>query len=496
MRDRHGFSWLLTPVLGTLALNGAALAQVAAAPSAAPETAAAADAPPPSAAPETAATAEAPPSPEPTPLPETSPAPVAGAQDQKALEAEFQTALASEPTSSVPAGPPAPAARGGATLSLLDLSFDLLGAGGGSTASEPHLRELEGGGHDPKTRGFTIQNVELTYAGVVDPYLRGDANIVLQIDPSGATTVELEEAYLTSLDLPFNLQLKAGQFFGAFGRLNATHPHTWDFVDAPVVNSRLLGGDGFRNPGAQLSWLTPLPFFAELLASMHNAQGETAASFRSAPGEVVAGRTLIDRSVHGLNDFVYLLRLRTSFDLGDEITIVPGVSALFGPNATALDTTTQIYGADLYFKWKPLSNDQGWPYVAWQSEGILRRYDAAGVLDRGMIADRRKTLRDWGAYSQLIWGFARPFNIGVRYDFARGENDTFTVAGDTYSAASDPLRDRRERVSGVLTYYPSEFSKIRLQYNFDHTQFLPERDAHSVYVQAEILFGAHGAHKF
>ncbi len=420
--------------------------------------------------------------------------PVATPQDQKALEGEFAAALARDKHEPEPA--PSAAPRPGAALSLLDLSFDLLGAGGGSSASEHEQQSLEAGGHDPKLRGFTIQNVELTFAGVVDPYLRGDANIVLQINPLGESTIELEEAYLTTLDLPFNLQVKAGQFFGAFGRLNATHPHTWDFVDAPVVNSRLLGGDGFRNPGAQLSWLTPLPFFTELTASVHNSQGETAASFRSTPGDVVAGRTLIDRSVRSMGDLVYLVRLRTSFDLGDEVTLVPGLSALFGPNATGLDTHSEIYGADLYMKWKPLRNDQGWPFVAWQSEGIYRRYQAAAVFDKVGLADTRKTLDDWGVYSQLVWGFARPWNFGVRYDYARGEHDAFTLAGVGYDSASDPLRDQRHRISGVLTYYPSEFSKIRLQYNFDHAQFLSAHDAHSIYAQAEILFGAHGAHKF
>ncbi len=54
----------------------------------------------------------------------------------------------------------------------------------------------------------------------------------------------------------------------------------------------------------------------------------------------------------------------------------------------------------------------------------------------------------------------------------------------------------------VLTYYPSEFSKLRIQYNYDRSAFLTRapfgdpRDASSVYLQFEILFGAHGAHKF
>ncbi len=88
---------------------------------------------------------------------------------------------------------------------------------------------------------------------MVDPYLRGDANIVLLIDEEGETVIELEEAWLSTLDLPFHLELEAGQFFTEFGRLNPTHPHSWDFVDQPVVNSRIVGPDGLRSPGLQLS---------------------------------------------------------------------------------------------------------------------------------------------------------------------------------------------------------------------------------------------------
>jgi len=46
----------------------------------------------------------------------------------------------------------------------------------------------------------------------------------------------------------------------------------------------------------------------------------------------------------------------------------------------------------------------------------------------------------------------------------------------------------------VLTFYPSEFSKVRLQYNYDHGELFG--DEHSVWMQIEFLLGAHGAHKF
>ncbi|MFA6547203.1 MAG: hypothetical protein WCS99_22490, partial [Limisphaerales bacterium] len=158
--------------------------------------------------------------------------------------------------------------------SYLNMSLDGLFAVGGSTAGD--LGALQPGGHDPNQRGFSVQNVEAVFEGMVDPYFRGQANLIYQLDATGSSVFELEEAYLESLSLPGNLQLKAGQFFTEFGRLNPTHPHAWSFVDQPLVNGRMFGADGLRNPGARLSWLLPTPFYSELSFTMQNGQGETA----------------------------------------------------------------------------------------------------------------------------------------------------------------------------------------------------------------------------
>ena len=58
----------------------------------------------------------------------------------------------------------------------------------------------------------------------------------------------------------------------------------------------------------------------------------------------------------------------------------------------------------------------------------------------------------------------------------------------------DIYRGDRTRLSPVLTWYPSEFSKIRLQYNYDQGQHFS--DQHSVWLQFEFMLGAHAAHKF
>jgi len=58
----------------------------------------------------------------------------------------------------------------------------------------------------------------------------------------------------------------------------------------------------------------------------------------------------------------------------------------------------------------------------------------------------------------------------------------------------DPDRAQRWRISPNLTWYPSEFSKIRLQYNYDDRDLIGVD--HSVWLQFEFLLGAHAAHKF
>lgn len=373
----------------------------------------------------------------------------------------------------------------GGPQSYMNISFDGLFAAGSS--STPNVEALEFGAHDPNQRGFTVQNLETTFEGKVDPYFRGQANIVLQIDPDGETTVEAEEAYLESMSLPWNLQVKAGQYFTQFGRMNATHPHTWDFVDQPLVIGRFLGPDGLRNPGAQISWLVPTPFYSELFFSVQNSQGETAFGFRDSDGaELIAQRPAVDTSVDNLGDLLYAPRYALSFDLGDEHTIVLGASAAFGPNASGQNTDTQIYGADLFYKWKSRHHTKGFPFVTWQTEWLYDRYEAGAYPgDATTPALPAETLRNWGMYSQISYGFRPGWVASLRGDYVTGE------PGDFFA---DPVLDNRYRISPALTFYPSEFSKIRLQYNYDHIQHTgPEN---SVWVQFEFLLGSHAAHKF
>ena len=56
------------------------------------------------------------------------------------------------------------------------------------------------------------------------------------------------------------------------------------------------------------------------------------------------------------------------------------------------------------------------------------------------------------------------------------------------------LRANRYRVSPNFTLYPTEFSKFRVQYNYDDRRGIGSD--HSVWMQFEFLLGAHASHKF
>ena len=366
----------------------------------------------------------------------------------------------------------------------MNISFDGLADVGWSTDSD--VRALEPGDHDPAVRGFTIPNAEIALDGAVDPYFKGFSNIVFKLDQTGNTDVELEEMYFLTSSLPWNLQLKGGQFFTEFGRQNSQHPHAWAFVDQPLVLNRMFGPDGLRSQGARLSWLAPTPWFTEVMLSVFNAAGETAFSFDNPDSADIHGGIPVDRSVHGLQDLLYAPRIATSFDLTDTQTLVLGASAAFGPNNSGSSADSQVYGTDLYWKWKAADARQGFPFVSFQTETLFRRYQAAQRLsaEDPTLTLPKQTLNDWGLYSQLLWGIAPRWVAGLRGEFASGVG----------AVADSELSEDRTRISPNLTWYPSEFSKVRLQYNFDHRQGMGNDS--SAWLQFEFLLGSHSAHKF
>ncbi len=399
--------------------------------------------------------------------------------DSAALVAALEKELGAnaDTTSGTQTGPRAAGA-------YMNIGLVSLTDAGWSTARD--VTSLQRGDHDPRVNGFTLPNTELTFDGAVDPYFKGFTSIVFKLGPDGETGVELEEAYLVTTSLPANLQLKAGQFFTEFGRQNPQHPHSWAFVDQPLVLNRMFGAEGLRSQGLRLSWLLPTSFYTEAMVTVANSTGGTASSFRSEESPEIHGGQINESFTEKPKDMLVAPRIATSFDITDTQTLLFGASAAFGPNNSGPSARTQIFGIDGYYKWKRAAGQAGFPFVSVQAEALMRRYNAAervAELSADQILPAEK-LKDHGAYAQVLWGIRPRIVAGLRGDWSYGQNGAF----------ASELRGDRHRISPNFTWYPTEFSKFRAQYNFDDRKGIGTD--HSLWFQFEFLLGAHAAHKF
>jgi hypothetical protein len=377
--------------------------------------------------------------------------------------AEIERALAAD---AEPVAASAPAPRPPSTgISVQSMLPDLSIIGDFALAAFSEDENHQTGAHDPSKNGFNLQQLELTFGAAVDPYFRFDGSLVFS-----QFGVELEEAYGTTLDLPYRLQARFGQMLTRFGRLNATHPHSWDFVDQPFALGRVFGGEGSRGLGVELSYLTPLPWYVELVASATEAAGAaTARSFYG--GE--------DLGAEGLHDVLYVAAIKQFFPLSEDWSLLLGFSGAFGPNASGRSNRSEVYGADVYLKYRPIGEGTT-GYFAVQSEWLYRRRQIPeDVLDDG------------SGYTQAIYRFAQRYAVGARYEYgspARGRD------GDV---ASDPLdpdwTEGRTRIAANVTHYPSEFSRVRLQGSRDFGLGEP---VWAGFLALELMIGAHGAHAF
>ena len=177
--------------------------------------------------------------------------------------------------------------------------------------------------------GFDVnqRSVELNIAAAVDPFAKGYAVINASADPiTGEAVADVEEAAIQTTSLPCNLELKAGRFFGEFGRLGYIHDHELPFVNRPLVLDQYIGGES-QTDGAQLNWLVPIGHYVSITAGVGNHFGDS-------PTLVATnGNSLTNGEYRPIGGLVYFGRASTSFDLTPDLSLEPGISGLINPHA-------------------------------------------------------------------------------------------------------------------------------------------------------------------
>lgn len=319
--------------------------------------------------------------------------------------------------------------------------------------------------------GVDVQEAEVAFNSDVDPYSR--LNILLSVHPVytlNPTTnrveqtwgVEPEEAFAEINHIP-NTTVRIGKFKAALGKHNQLHTHAYPFVDAPLVNQRLLGDEGLNDVGVSAAYLLPTRWFSEFTFQYLRGEGENTEFSDKSP-----------------NDAVLLGHYKNLFDFSDDLTMESGLSYARGKNM--MSAATYIGGADLTFKWRPTS---GGKYHSWIFAG---EYLNRSVKQPGAGYEIGSGWNVFGGYQ-----FAERWLSLLRYDQL-----DINGSADVTVNPNSLTNNGGKRYSASLVFSATEFSAYRLEYN--QQEGLPGgnggRVERRVYVQANYTIGAHPAHSY
>jgi hypothetical protein len=374
----------------------------------------------------------------------------------RAIEKDRATADQKQAPAPPPAQPVQPMAK-----MIPDLSF-ILDVGAAWFGKADHLMQ---GGHAIDDNGIAIQGLELAASSSVDPFFRFDLYTEL-------FHLEVEEVFLTTLALPWNLQARAGLLNAAVGRQNPMHLHGWNFSNPPLSHTRFMSAEHFRGPGAELSVLLPLPWYLTLAGQALSTTSELGFASATFASSEKNGSGRIETPA----DLVYVLRMENFFELSPDWSLLVGGGESFGQSPYVPRGRTYLHGGDLFLKWRPVSRGLGDFALALTIEYLLRDCPTP---------DRR--FRDHGGYAEIDAMITKRWMVGVRGD------STALFKGRSPDLEAVPGWQRRGSVS--LTFLPSHFSKLRLQGDLGRDE-AGRGLSHAIFIQVEVGAGEHGAHKF
>ncbi|WP_440999437.1 hypothetical protein [Fodinibius sp. SL11] len=294
-----------------------------------------------------------------------------------------------------------------------------------------------------------VQGIELNFSSAIDPYAKAEFYPVFEGE-GGELNAKIEEVYLQTLSLPLNLQLKAGKFRQAFGRINTVHRHALPVIDVPIAYESFFG-EALIDQGASLSWLIPNPkFYQELII------------------DVTRGAEESPLFAYSDNNQPQLMgHLKNFWDLSENSTLELGVSGALGDNE--LGEKTRIGGVDLTYKWKPIQFNT-YQSFEWQTEFYFSEYEELPT----------QQINAWGMYSWMQYQLSKRWFVTGMYSYSEKPADrTF----------------EEQAISATFGWYGTEFQKleigpkIRGGTGFSNATF-------SGLFRWVFVIGSHGAHQY
>jgi len=304
---------------------------------------------------------------------------------------------------------------------------------------------------------MNLREAEIDFRVPVDPY--SDAVLItsLESEKPGQFSATVEEGYINIRKLPFTetpfgLKFQIGRFRPAFGKFNTLHTHDLPQSTRSLVTEEFLGEEGFISQGVSTDFFLPTPW---------DENESLTARLQVLTGGDVA---ISPNSNHRL---AYLGNVRWFKTFAGTHNTEIGWSSYFHPG-TSTAPIARMHALDFMYRWKPFR------------QGEWKSYLLGGEVmfsDRQAASDRRPL----GASVFTQWQFDRRKYAGVRLDH------TTTLADPTL---------QRKSVTPYLSYYFSEF--LRLRFNFERrwSEIGAENKRNTLYAELNWIFGSHPPEPF
>jgi len=252
---------------------------------------------------------------------------------------------------------------------------------------------------------FDFRELEIAAGSYLNPYARADVTLGIS-----STGIDIEEAYATLLrGLPWNLQVRAGQYLVDFGKLNTQHAHQWSWIERPLMFKRFFGEDGFKGVGLNLTTLVPIGASA-LNISVSLLQGGFLLPLSQADiAPPLAGNGRIS--------------LFTPLAAHSEIEF--GISGLYAQHDPVNKLWTKMGDFDFKYKWKP----DIYRSLVLVAEALI---NSRKISPDSFNATPTANVASYGAFAALDYQFRRRYDAGVFFDYSQSpvdKNDHLTGYG-------------------------------------------------------------------
>lgn len=277
--------------------------------------------------------------------------------------------------------------------------------------------------------GFDLREAEFGLVAPLDPFTRGKAFFSFT-----KSAISVEEAYFELLNLPLNMNLKAGIIYAEFGPLNRHHDHALPQFDRPraLVNyfsNRSLGGAGIA-----ANFMLPTYLFSDASSlDLSVIKGGFGYSFTDNYG-------IFYRDTSGKRKPIYVAHIKNYYDLTESSYFEYSLNGSMGKNDMEGIYNTYVTSIGLTYKWVPVGRAR-YKAFDWKTEFFY-----------GLFEKPDSNVKSKGFYTSIQNRINSRFWISTRFGYSELPYDSKQSEWD---------------FTACIDYWQSEFVFFRLQYQYN-----------------------------